>query len=156
MLDDTVLSFQFSHGFSFVLNLVLIQFNSLQLNFSLYSDSNASTEEVLILMLILCPGFIVSGNKHYNLQSTNKFLFCQSLLIQKINTNSNKNRNKERKIQKEVEVIIIIMIMKFIKRPELERPEPDYLCLCAILQTDNQQIADNNSALTMNSSDVVG
>lgn len=152
MLDDTVLSFQFSHGFSFVLNLVLIQFNSIQLNFSLYSDSNASTEEVLILS----PGFIVSGNKHYNLQSTNKFLFCQSLLIQKINTNSNKNRNKERKIQKEVEVIIIIMIMKFIKRPELERPEPDYLCLCAILQTDNQQIADNNSALTMNSSDVVG
>lgn len=151
MLDDTVLSFQFSHGFSFVLNLVLIQFNSIQLNFSLYSDSNASTEEVLILMLILSPGFIVSGNKHYNLQSTNKFLFCQSLLIQKINTNSNKNRNKERKIQKEVEVIIIIMIMKFIKRPE-----PDYLCLCAILQTDNQQIADNNSALTMNSSDVVG
>lgn len=151
MLDDTVLSFQFSHGFSFVLNLVLIQLNSTQLNFSLYSDSNASTEEVLILMLILSPGFIVSGNKHYNLQSTNKFLFCQSLLIQKINTNSNKNRNKERKIQKEVEVIIIIMIMKFIKRPE-----PDYLCLCAILQTDNQQIADNNSALTMNSSDVVG
>lgn len=151
MLDDTVLSFQFSHGFSFVLNLVLIQFNSTQLNFSLHSDSNASTEEVLILMLILSPGFIVSGNKHYNLQSTNKFLFCQSLLIQKINTNSNKNRNKERKIQKEVEVIIIIMIMKFIKRPE-----PDYLCLCAILQTDNQQIADNNSALTMNSSDVVG
>lgn len=152
MLDDTVLSFQFSHGFSFVLNLVLIQLNSTQLHFSLYSDSNASTEEVLILMLILSPGFIVSGNKHHNLQSTNKFLFCQSLLIQKINTNSNKNRNKERKIQKEVEVIIIIM--KFIKRPELERP--DYLCLCAILQTDNQQIADNNSALTMNSSDVVG
>lgn len=55
-----------------------------------------------------------------------------------------------------MEIIIIIMIMKFIKRPGLERPEPDYLCLCAILQTDNQQIADNNSALTVNSSDVVG
>lgn len=99
MLDDTVLSFQFSHGFSFVLNLVLIQFNSTQFSFSLYSNANASTEEVLILMLILSPGFIVSRNKHHNLQSTIKFLFCQSLLIQTIYTNSNKNRNKERIIQ---------------------------------------------------------
>lgn len=98
MLNDTVLSFQVSHGFSFVLNLVLIQFNSTQFNFSLYSDSNASTEAVLILMLILSPGFIVSGNKHHNLQSTVKFLFCQSLLMQNIYTNSNKNRNKEKKI----------------------------------------------------------